>query len=523
MREFIQKNVIRISISIVFILIMIGAIFSFYNRYVMNESLIIQQRSEAVLEEFDRLQDQIRYMDISSRGYALIREPQFLFWKVKDAEKRNREIFHKLDSLFLLQNFQDPNYAKIKTAMHDYTKVFATMVSHLENGDTDSYLKMLAFDYGKVFYQTFEPFFVTISQKENGMMLEARDKYKRAIGLNNVLQTLLLILGLPTLLWILFKLNKDEKERAVLLLDLEKNNKKYLFDDGSSEGSGAREILENSIRNLQKASSFVNQISTGNYEASWEGLVPENMELNRDNLAGRLVFMRDEMKRVKEEDNRRIWTTQGLSEFSDLIRKHQNNLEELTFNALIYLVKYTRSQQGSLFILHDEGEAHLKMAACYAFDRRKFVEKSVTIGEGLLGQTFLEGQTLLLKSVPPGYISITSGLGHATPTCVVIVPLKHNEQVMALIELATFDEYAPYQVSFLERAGEFIASAISTAQQSEKNKLLMEQMQHQTEQMRAQEEELRQNLEELEATQEAMKRKSLDEDHKMVSGKDSYF
>ena len=211
-----------------------------------------------------------------------------------------------------------------------------------------------------------------------------------------------------------------------------------------------------------------------------------------------------------------MWTTQGLSEFSEIIRKHQTSLEELSFNALTFLVKYTSSQQGSLFLLQDDVEnPHLKLISCYAFDRRKFVEKTVNIGEGLLGQTFLEGQTLLLKKVPKGYVSITSGLGQATPTCVVIVPMKHNDQVVALIELATFVEYLPYQVAFLEKAGEFVASAIATAQQSEKNRVVMDQMQSQTAQLRAQEEELRQNLEELEATQEAMRRKGVESEQDM--------
>jgi GAF domain-containing protein len=189
-------------------------------------------------------------------------------------------------------------------------------------------------------------------------------------------------------------------------------------------------------------------------------------------------------------------------------------MDGLTFNALTYLVKYTGSQQGSIFVVQDDGngEPYLQLNACYAFEKRKFIEKRVSIGEGLIGQTYLEGTSLLLKTVPANYISITSGLGHATPSCVLIVPLKHNEEVQAMLELASFEEYKPYQVSFLEKAGEFIASAISTAQQTEKNKILMDQMQSQTEQMRAQEEELRQNLEELEATQEAMRRKGVDEE-----------
>src|SRR5688572_31404581 len=110
--------------------------------------------------------------------------------------------------------------------------------------------------------------------------------------------------------------------------------------------------------------------------------------------------MRDEMKRIKEEDRKRIWTTQGLSDISEIIRKHQTNLKELTWYVLTFLVKYLNSQQGSLFVTrHENQTACLSLGACYAFERRKFVDKVINPGEGLIGEAFLSGQSALLKSV----------------------------------------------------------------------------------------------------------------------------
>jgi hypothetical protein len=82
--------------------------------------------------------------------------------------------------------------------------------------------------------------------------------------------------------------------------------------------------------------------------------------------------------------------------------------------------------------------------------------------------------------------------------------------VEAIVELASFYEYAPYQIQLFEKAGEFIASALFTVEQNERNQVLMEQMRQQTEQLQAQEEELKQNFEELEATHESMRRQTLD-------------
>ena len=221
--------------------------------------------------------------------------------------------------------------------------------------------------------------------------------------------------------------------------------------------------------------------------------------------------MRDEMKRQKEEDNKRMWATQGLSDLSQLIREHQNNIKELTFRAVTFIVNYVQVQQASLFVVErdDNDEQYLNLSACYAFNRKKLLEKRVNIGEGLVGQVFLERQTVVLTKVPQGYTTITSGLGDATPGYLIVVPLKYNEVVTAVLELAGFRILEDHEVTFLEKAGEFIASAIANVQNTEKSKAMIDQMREQTEQMRAQEEELRQNLEELEATQEDMRRKGL--------------
>ena len=104
-------------------------------------------------------------------------------------------------------------------------------------------------------------------------------------------------------------------------------------------------------------------------------------------------------------------------------------------------------------------------------------------------------------------MTITSGLGEATPNCLVIVPLKFNDAVEGILEIASFKPFQQHEIDFLERIGEIIASAIINIRGAVKMKKMMEIMQVQSEEMRAQEEEMRQNMEELQATQEEMARK----------------
>ena len=75
------------------------------------------------------------------------------------------------------------------------------------------------------------------------------------------------------------------------------------------------------------------------------------------------------------------------------------------------------------------------------------------------------------------------------------------------LEIASFNEYQPHEISFIEKLAENIASAIMGVKTSERTQHLLHASQQQAEELKAQEEEMRQNLEELSATQEEMQRK----------------
>lgn len=520
MKHLLEKNFINLAILTVIALIVLSAAFTFYNKGVMRQSTEALEQVQLIKGETENTFLNIRNMDISSRGYALMQEESFLFLPVNQARKINQQNFQKFDSLLAVINYSDPeNYAAVKNGFETYVNLYEDMVSLLRNKQMDEYKALLAKDYGKHFWTVNERFSEKLFAYLNILKEEAEINYQAAVFRNSLIQILLVLIGLPTLGFVLYRLKKDTQDRQSLLYSLEENNKKYLFNPGHNQSNNARKILENSISNLKKAAYFVNKISEGNYEVRWEELDEQNVHLNKDNLAGRLLFMREEMKKVKEEDRKRLWATEGLSQFSETIRQNQHDISELTFHSLTFLVKYMQAQQGSLFVLEKEEEeqAFLTLAACYAFDRKKWIEKRVEPGEGLIGQTYLEAETVILTEIPQAYTHITSGLGDTTPGCLLIVPMKYNEQVQAIVELASFNAYEAYQIAFLEKAGEFIASAIATAQNNEKTNLLLEQMQAQTEQLRAQEEELRQNMEELEATQEEMHRKEVALEQKLAA------
>jgi len=111
-----------------------------------------------------------------------------------------------------------------------------------------------------------------------------------------------------------------------------------------------------------------------------------------------------------------------------------------------------------------------------------------------------------MEEVPENYVHVTSGLGESNPRSILLVPAILNDEVYAVIELVSFNKFATYQIEFVEKIGENIASTLSNAKVGNRTNKLLEQSKQQSEELAAQEEEMRQNLEELQATQEEVER-----------------
>jgi GAF domain-containing protein len=209
------------------------------------------------------------------------------------------------------------------------------------------------------------------------------------------------------------------------------------------------------------------------------------------------------------EDKKREWSSNGIAKFADILRQNNNDVSETYDSIILNIVKYMGANQGGLFIVEEEGtDIYLEIKACYAFSRKKFINKRIIPGEGLVGQCYLERDTMYLTEVPKNYVAITSGLGDAIPRSILIIPLIVNEEIYGVIELASFKKFEDHEIEFLQKIGESIAATVSNLKISEKTKHLLSTSMQQTEEMRAQEEEMRQNMEELSATQEELARKS---------------
>jgi methyl-accepting chemotaxis protein len=270
--------------------------------------------------------------------------------------------------------------------------------------------------------------------------------------------------------------------------------------------------LNELVGGLKALSGIALEIGRGNYNSDFKPLSDDDV------LGNSLLRMRDDLKAAaiedakrKREDEHRNWASLGVAKFSDILRQNNDKLDKLSYSVISNLVDYLNANQGGIFLINEsEAVAFIELESCYAFNREKHLEKRIEMGEGLIGRCILEKETIYLSDVPDNYIKITSGLGDSNPRCLLLVPLAMNEKVFGVIEIASFNEIQPYQIEFVEKIAEIIASTLSTVKINMQTSKLLEQSKIQAEELVAQEEEMRQNMEELRATQEESSRKELE-------------
>jgi PAS domain S-box-containing protein len=270
--------------------------------------------------------------------------------------------------------------------------------------------------------------------------------------------------------------------------------------------------LSKSIDGLLTKTEFAASIGKGELNA-------ELTLLSQEDILGKsLIEMRDSLRRAQQEEltrkeieAKRQWTNEGLAKFGDILRQNNDNLNRLGDEVVKNLVWYLKASLGGLFVRNENGDSDtLELVSAFAYDRKRFLMKSFKLGDGLIGTCALEKETIYLTELPQDYIEVTSGLGDANPSAILLIPLKIEEDVLGVIELASLNKFLPHEIELCEKLAESIASTLRTVRINNKTNELLRKSQEQTEIMVSQEEEMRQNMEELQATQEEAARKTFE-------------
>ena len=131
--------------------------------------------------------------------------------------------------------------------------------------------------------------------------------------------------------------------------------------------------LEQSQQQATVNVEFANRIARGEFDSNY--VLQEG-----DMLGEALVNMRSSLKESTQREKEERFITSGLAQLGDIVRNKINNLEELGFEVIRFVVKHLNANQGAIFILQgDDEEQYLEIKGCYAYDRKKFLNKRITL------------------------------------------------------------------------------------------------------------------------------------------------
>jgi len=127
------------------------------------------------------------------------------------------------------------------------------------------------------------------------------------------------------------------------------------------------------------------------------------------------------------------------------------------------ICKQLDAGQGAAYVIRQDNESrYAELLTGFALSVNETTSLRYNFGEGLIGQAASGGQLLYLDEVPEGYIKVISGLGSASPRYLLIAPVKNQNSVLGILEIATFSPITADQRKFVEQSTQLVAEKLST-------------------------------------------------------------
>jgi signal transduction histidine kinase/HAMP domain-containing protein/ActR/RegA family two-component response regulator len=221
----------------------------------------------------------------------------------------------------------------------------------------------------------------------------------------------------------------------------------------------------------------------------------------KDNVNLMVANLRETTQTNEEQD----WLKSNLARIGGLMQGHRD-LMQVAALIMSELTPTVSAQYGAFYLAQDNDTGvELTLMAGYGVGRGAFGSTSFALGEGLVGQAGLECQTILIQDAPADYIRISSGLGEAAATNVIVMPILFEDQVLGAIELASFSRFTDVHLAFFNQFTETIGVTINAIGANSRTESLLaesqrlaQELQERSDELQRQQAELRRSNAELE-------------------------
>ncbi|GAA4915366.1 signal transduction histidine kinase [Stackebrandtia albiflava] len=257
--------------------------------------------------------------------------------------------------------------------------------------------------------------------------------------------------------------------------------------------NGLATTLTNQLRSIAQVADSVAQgdlTQSVNVEAAGEVA-----EL-RESINQMIVALRETTTKNADAD----WMNSNLARVSGLLQG-QREVGEVCRMIMNEVTPLVEAQTGTFFTKETKGDGseRFSLTGWYGY-AQPGTEVVYAPGEGLVGQAAASRHTIRVTDIPDGYLTIRSGLGEATPADVVIMPIQFEGEPLGVVEFASFHKFSPLHISFLERLGTNIGTALNNIAANARQDALLTESRRMADEIRERSYELQRANDELEET-----------------------
>lgn len=252
------------------------------------------------------------------------------------------------------------------------------------------------------------------------------------------------------------------------------------------------------IETNRRYTNFVSQIGKGNLDAEFE---PTSLE---DELGLALQEMRNNLRSGAEHQTRVAWQNSLKADISLRLAAMRNHAQEFS-GVLNHLANQMGAIQVALYKVEIERDKRvLRLHAHAGYVPRP--DQHTLDAEGSMAQrVMLSEAPLHITDVPRQYLQISSALMQGPPMELMLAPVKHNNNVLGVLEMATFRHFNEQMQAALAQISENVGQALYTHITNERTKELLATAERLRKSVEKQNDELHRNLEKLVSSQADMK------------------
>jgi HAMP domain-containing protein/CheY-like chemotaxis protein/signal transduction histidine kinase len=230
-------------------------------------------------------------------------------------------------------------------------------------------------------------------------------------------------------------------------------------------------------------------------------------------LKDNINTMIDNLRLTTDRNTEQDWLKTNLAKFTNMLQG-QRDLVTVGRLLLSELTPLVNAQLGVIYQATSEEVPSLHLLSAYADDGLNGHPEHLLVGEGLIGQCAVDKRRMLISEMPKGAVPIGSALFKSVPRNIVVLPVLFENQVKAVIELASLSEFTELQTMFLEQLTTNIGIVLNSIEATMQTEGLLKQSQQLAGELQAQQRELQQTNEQLEQKAEQLAERNVEVERK---------